>query len=191
MNRRWILLIGVLAFNACANSAKEGIECKIEMLDLTRNIQSAHQVESLTLIKLLDPDSEEAIRRYVQPKSDGSIIIIEQKHCLMYNLTVTILQPESVALNTVPARLVSTLEQTVVWKKWFNNIDAEKILNHVFESKRIKENIDQIGSISYNLNEYISTSTESSESHLRLVYLDAGTLPFSRIISIYIGVGGM
>lgn len=191
MNQRWILLIGILTFNACANSSSEDTGCKIEILDLTQSFQSANQEKILTLTKLVDPNSEEPIRRYLQPQSDGSIIIVEQKHCLMYNLTVTILLPESVELNTVPARLASTLGKTVVWKKWFSNVDAEKILNREFESKQIKAHIDQIGSISYNLDDQIVTSNESSESHLRFVNLEADTLPFSRIISIYIGVGGM
>ncbi len=191
MNQRWVLLIAILTFSVYANLDTEIQGCEIKMTDLTKSIQSAKQEKMLTLPGLVDPNSEEPIRRYVQPLSDGSLIIVEQKHCMMYNLTVTLLLPESVALDTVPGKLVSTLKKTVVWNKWFNTLDVEKILRSEFKSKRFKRQIDQVGSISYNLNDKIEASNENSESHLRLVNIEAGTLPFNRIVSIYIGVGGM
>jgi hypothetical protein len=35
------------------------------------------------------------------------------------------------------------------------------------------------------------TKNENSETLLRLVNMEAGTMPFEKIISLYIGVGGL
>jgi hypothetical protein len=191
MNQLWVLLIAILTLSFYANLDTEIQACEIEMNDLSKSIQSAKQKKIITLSGLVDPNSEEPIRRYVQAFSDGSLIIIEQKHCMMYNLTVTLLLSENATLDTVPERLASTLNKTVVWNKWFNTLDVEKILRSEFKSNQIKRKIGRVGSISYNLNDKIKTTDENSESHLRLVKLEAGILPFNRIISVYIGVGGM
>jgi len=191
MNQRWMLLITALTFNVYADSNAKVQGCEIKITDLTQSMQSINQEKIITLSELIDPNSEEPIRRYILSQSDGSLIIVEQKHCMMYNVTVTFLLPENVGLNTVPGRLASILKETVVWKKWFNHVNVEEILKNEFKSKRIKAHINQMGSISYNLNDKIETSNESSESHLRLMNIEADTLPFNQIFSIYIGVGGM
>jgi len=184
MNQRWMLLITALTFNAYADSNSEVQGCEIKITDLTQSMQIINQEKIITLSELIDPNSEEPIRRYILSQSDGSLIIVEQKHCMMYNVTVTFLLPENVGLNTVPSRLASILKETVVWKKWFNHVNVEEILKNEFKSKRIKAHINQMGSISYNLNDKIETSNESSESHLRLMNIEADTLPFNQIFSI-------
>ncbi len=191
MNQRWMLLITALTFNAYADSNAEVQGCEIKITDLTQSMQIINQEKIITLSELIDPNSEEPIRRYILSQSDGSLIIVEQKHCMMYNVTVTFLLPENVGLNTVPSRLASILKETVVWRKWFNHVNVEEILKNEFKSKRIKAHINQMGSINYNLNDKIETSNESSESHLRLMNIEADTLPFNQIFSIYIDVGGM
>ncbi|MDX2507450.1 MAG: hypothetical protein QNL62_23660 [Gammaproteobacteria bacterium] len=185
MSQWWALIFLFLAFNVNAQS------CKIEMCDLTEKIQSAKQAQVVTLSELKDPFSEEPVRRYLQPLSDGTIIIIEQKHCLMYNLTVTLLLPEGVSIDTAPSRLANILKRTQVWKKWFNTLDAGEILQGEFESMGFKSRINQKGSFSYTLDDKIKAQHENSEVLLRLVNLDSGTLPFNVVVSIYIGVGGL
>jgi hypothetical protein len=85
MIRWWILIIALIACNAYAQP------CEIEMEDLSQTIQSAGQTNVLKQSSLTDPLSNEPIRRYVQLQPDGAIIITDQKHCLMYNLSINVI----------------------------------------------------------------------------------------------------
>jgi hypothetical protein len=50
--------------------------------------------------------------------------------------------------------------------------------------------MEQPGDSSYSLDDKIIAKNESSEAILRLVNMESGILPFEKIISLYIGVGG-
>jgi hypothetical protein len=164
--------------------------CKIKMVDLTEALQAGGNGKVITA-NLTDIYSDEPIRRYVQLLSDGSIVIVEQKHCLMHNLTITVLLPEGLPIDKVPLQLSNTLNKTSVWKKWFKKLDAEEILRNEFGSERFTSNIGKIGSFTYSLDDKIRAKSENSETILRLVNLESDTLPFEKIISLYIGVGGL
>ena len=185
MNKLLLLIFFLFAGNALAEP------CKIEMSDLTETLQSAHKAKVLTVFNLTDVYSNEPIRCYVQLLSDGAIVVVEQKHCLIYNLTITILLPEGLSVDKVPLRLANTLNKTVIWKKWFKTLDAVEILRNEFSSTRFSSHIGQPGGFSYSLDDKIMSKNENSEAILRLVNLDPGTLPFKKIISLYIGVGGL
>jgi hypothetical protein len=118
-------------------------------------------------------------------------LIMRHVLCNLPNLTVTLLLPEGVSIDTAPSRLANILKKTQVWTKWFNTLDAGEILQGEFESMHFKSRINQKGSFSYSLDDKIMAKHESSEVLLRLVNLDSGTLPFNVVVSIYIGVGGL
>ncbi len=185
MKMLWLTIFFLLASNIFAES------CKIETFDLTEALQSAENSKVLTVSNLTDAYSNEPIRRYVQLLSDGSIVIVEQKHCLMYNLTITILLPEGLSTDEVPVKLSNVLNKTVAWNKWFKTLDSIKILRSEFSSKRFQSHIGQLGSYSYSLDNKIVTKNENSEAVLRLVNIESGILPFNQIVSLYIGVGGL
>jgi hypothetical protein len=185
MSKHWPLVFFLLSFNAYAEP------CKIEMKDLTESIMLVGQQQVLTLSGLTDPYSKETIRRYIQQLQDGSIIVVEQKHCLIYNLTVTVLLPEGVPIDVASKRLGSTLKKTPEWNQFFNDLNAEKILHSEFASKRFKSLVNRMGSYSYSMDDRITSKHENSEVTLNLVKLDSGTLPFNVIVSLYIGVGGL
>lgn len=183
MKKISLLFLILFANNAFAEP------CKIEMPDLTEAIQSAGNAKVLNASNLTDVYSNEPIRRYVQLLTGGSIVIVEQKHCLIQNLTITILLPEGLSVDKVPSQLANTLANTVTWKKWFNDLDALKILRSEFGSKLFKSQIGKPGSFNYSLDNKIVTKNENSEAILRLVNVEVGTLPFEHIVSLYIGVG--
>jgi hypothetical protein len=64
-------------------------------------------------------------------------------------------------------------------------------LRNEIGSERFTSNIGKIGSFTYSLDDKIRAKGENSEALLRLVNLESGTLPFEKIISLYIGVGGL
>lgn len=183
---KMLLLLFLFAFttNSFAN------QCKIEMVDLTEALQSDGN-KVITAFNLTDPRSNEPIRRYSQFFTDGSIVIIEQKHYLIYNLTVTVLLPEGFPISKIPSQLSNTLNKTFVWKKWFRKLHAEEILRNELGSERFTSNICKIGSFTYSLDDKIRAEDQNSEVLLRLVNLESEILPFERIISLYVGVGGL
>jgi hypothetical protein len=181
-------LLLLLFFLFTSNSLAE--PCKIKMVDLSETLQSDGN-KVITASNLTDIYSNEPIRRYVQIFSDGSIVITEQKHCMIYNLTITILLPEGLSIDKVPLQLSNTLNKTEVWEKWFKPLNAAEILRNEISSTRFTSQIGKPGSISYSLDDKIFTKNENSEAILRLVNVEPGTLPFEKIISLYIGVGGL
>ncbi len=183
---KWLISVFLLYI-----SIVDAQSCDIKVQDLSTIISASGKTQVHTLAELKDPYSEEPIRRYFQAFPDGAIVILEQKHCLMYNLTVTLLLPEGSAIDTAAGRLADSLELTPTWNKWFNGLKVRDILEKEFRSKRFKSQYEQNESYSYPLDGKISVSNESSETLLRLVHLEAGILPFAKIISIYIGVGGL
>lgn len=189
MNNSWSFIFILFAFAVQA----EPPACKIEMADLTEIMQSTDQGEAVTpsVLTLTDPYGEGPIRRYVQNLMDGSMLILEQKHCLIYNLTATLLLPNGLPIDTAPRRLGNILEKTPVWKKWFDALDAEAILRQAFDSGCFDPHVIKSGNLSFNLMDKIKTPDENSEAFLKVDYLDFGTVPFTTIVSIYIGVGGL
>jgi hypothetical protein len=159
-------LLLLLFFLFTSNSLAE--PCKIKMVDLSETLQSDGN-KVITASNLTDIYSNEPIRRYVQIFSDGSIVITEQKHLQLSN----------------------TLNKTEVWEKWFKPLNAAEILRNEISSTRFTSQIGKPGSISYSLDDKIFTKNENSEAILRLVNVEPGTLPFEKIISLYIGVGGL
>ena len=185
MKKIWLLFFFLFVSNAFAES------CNIEMHDLAEALQSIGNAKVLSVSNLTDANSNEPIKRYVQLLSDGSIVVVEQKHCLIYNLTITILLPEGLSIDKAPLQLSKILNKTVTWNKWFKTLNAEDILRSEFGSTRFKSNIGKFGSFSYSLDDKVTAKNENSETILRLVNIESGTLPFQQIISLYIGVGGL
>jgi len=182
------MLLLLFFFIFTTNSFAE--QCEIEVVDLTEALQSEGN-NVITAFNLTDSRSNEPIRRYVQLLPDGSIVIVEQKHCMIYNLTITVLLPEGLPIDKVPSQLSNTLNKTLVWKKWFGKLDAEEILRNEIGSERFTSNIGKIGSFTYSLHDKIRAEDENSDVILDLVNLESGALPFEKIISLYIGVGGL
>ncbi|MEJ2612239.1 MAG: hypothetical protein P8179_19780 [Candidatus Thiodiazotropha sp.] len=165
--------------------------CDIGMPDLKEVIESVNKANVLVIAGLTDPNSEEPIRRYVQALSDGSIMLIEQKHCTMYNFTITLLLPDAVSDSVASQRLGDMLEKMPVWSKWFNKKNPNDILKAEFNATRFKTHQDEAQSFSYALDDKIFAETEGSEVVLSYAHLDSNQLPFSSVFSIYIGVGGI
>ena len=181
-----LLLTGIMLFYCCPAFAGQ---CPVKMEDISQIIEATGNSGVLTLT---DPDSEEKIRRYTQQQDDGSIVIVEQKHCQIYNLTVTLLLPEGVSIDTAPRKLAGIVEQTPIWKKFFNDLRGEKILKKEFSSTRFQSYFARQKIFCYSLDDLISSRTESSEALIKVVnFEEPDILPVSLIISFYIGAGGL
>ncbi len=185
ITRQWPWLIFFVSFGAAAQP------CQIKMVDLAPALQSSGSGQVITVSGLRDIHSDEPVRRYLQVLPDGVMAVIEQKHCLMYNLTVTLMLPEGQTPEKAADLLSGILKKTVVWKKWFQAVDAAKILRDELAGKCFLARLDQQGSVALALDRKISANNENSEVLLTVVKPDSGTLPFKTIISLYVGVGGL
>lgn len=181
----WIVFWVLLVSNAVAS------ECTYDVPDISQMIQMPNSGKVSTAFGLKEPGSRETIRRYVQQLSDGVIGIVEQRHCLMQNLTVFIILPDDVPLETAPARLAGITEKTPEWQKWFKGVNLKKALEDEFASKRFKARLKEGRPCQFGINERVSASGESSEVGLALVDLKENMFFYKYIISLYIGIGGL
>ena len=163
MSRWWSLIY--LYFFLVVNALAE--PCTVAMTDLSAALQSDSRGQVLGVSGLSDPYSNEPVSRYVQLLPDGAMLVVEQKNCLMYNLTVTLLLPEGVALDGVPEVLATTLAKTDVWEKWFGKLDAAQILRSEFASPRLSSQLNQPGSVSYPLDDKISAASEQQRNAVK------------------------
>jgi hypothetical protein len=180
-----VLLLLFISFSVWAD------QCVIKMPDLKKVIESVNKADVLEISDLTDQNSDEPVRRYVQVLSSGEVMMIEQKHCSMYNLTITLLLPDTATRSTASHRLSDILVKMPVWKKWFNKLNPKDILKAELNSTRFKSHQEEARSFEYALDNKISAEAEDSEVLLSYANLDPYSLPFRTIFSIYIGVGGM
>jgi hypothetical protein len=185
MKKGWILVFVFLPITIFAEP------CKIKMPDLSSALKATNGADVISVRGLTDTYSNEPIRRYIQAWPVGVIAIIEQKHCEIYNLTVTLLLPEGEPIDHLHDQFSKILRQTDIWQEWFKSQDPSKIFKHEFGSKRFLAHIGQLGSYSYAMDDQIMCKDENSEALLRVVNLEAGSLPFKRIVSFSLSVGGL
>lgn len=183
---KWFISIAFLVLIRSGYSS-----CAIDMIDLTSQIRTVTRSSAINSIDLVDQYSKEPVRRYVQLLKDGSIIILEQKNCLMYNLSLTFLLPEDYSLEKAHTLVADVLEATDIWSKWFHTLDAGEIFDNEFSSERFLSSMKQSPQFSYSMDDKIRATDESSEVILSFAKFETDYTPYSRFISIYIGVGGI
>lgn len=180
----WLFLVALFTGSAQADS------CQIQMTDLTVALESLHKGTVVRLTSAEDPDSGEPVARYAQVFDDGTIVFIEQKHCMMYNLTVTVIIPAERPLSTAADRIAVPLEQTVTWKKWLAPLNAREILDRELHTKRFAYSKAATAGTTISLDHAIHSTSEHTEALLTVIDMSSAPLPYRAIVSLYLGVGG-
>lgn len=180
----WPFLAVLLAGSAQADS------CQIQATDLTPVLESLHKGTVIRFAATDEPDSGEPVARYAQVFDDGTIVFIEQKHCMMYNLTATVIIPAERPLSTAAERIAVPLEQTVIWKTWLAPLNAREILDRELHSKRFAYGKAATASTTISLDHAMQSTSEHSEALLTVINLLSAPLPYQAIVSLYLGVGG-
>jgi len=177
-----IVLLGIsLSLVACAD------DCSVKITDISSKLERINTISSFNSVSLVDQYSEEPIQRYSILFKDGAIGILEQKHCLMHNLSVSILAPEDYPLDKVSKNLSELVKTTTTWNKWFKDQALEKILMVELASKTFTSNPNA----SQSLDDKLTLSNEGSEIILSVSTINSSGSPYEKIISIYLAVGGM
>jgi hypothetical protein len=184
MKKYWILIFILLSFDIQAG------QCKIKNDDLAASMQNINHASVIKQYSI-DLDSKEPVQRYIQVLPNRTMLVVEQKHCTIYNLTITLFLPKEIPVSTAPQILSRVLVKTPIWKKWFQQTNATTTLKNIFKSTDIRSRIMKSESFSYGLDDAITAQSESSEALLRVDHLDDDISPFSNIVSLYISVGGM
>lgn len=163
------------------------LECPIDNLDITERLRELSGVRQLGSVDLVDPDSEEPIRRYLLLLDGGTTAVVQQKNCEIHNLSVSLfVQGED---HAGFARIMSRLAAAApTWTKWFGETALEPVLGRALASKRFA---GREGVVTESLDESISSPGESSEVLLSRFPLDRDLMPYDRALTLSISVGGL
>lgn len=179
-----ILILGIsTSLGACACAG----DCSIKITDVSSKLESMNTISSVNSVSLVDQYSEEPVQRYSILFKDGVIGILEQKHCTMYNLSVSILVPEDYPLDKASKTLSEMVKTTTTWNKWFKNKALEKILIIELASKTFTSSPNA----SQSLDDKLTLSDGGSETTLSISEINFSGSPYEKIISIYLAIGGM
>ncbi len=174
------MLLGlVMCLGACAS------ECQIKLVDLSAELSQLEGVESVNKIKLLDPYSEEPIYRYSLLYQDGMLGILEQKHCVMSNLSASLLVGDDVESSLISSRLAKLLLVTPTWREKFAKQPIEKTILDGFMNQEKSG-----ASESISLDDKIKLANENSEISLATADVSSIGFAYAKIVTFYLGVGG-
>lgn len=163
------------------------VECPIPNPDLSDRFRALKGVQVSRSMDLVDPDSEEPVRRYVLVLDGGTTAIVQQKNCQMQNLSVMLLASGDNAADAA-GPLAKLLKSTVTWTESFEKVDIEPILARALASKAFSSDATSV--VTESLNDKVSASAESSEVVLSMAPLDHNLMPYGRAVAITIAVGG-
>lgn len=184
MNRTLLPLAAALALVGHVAAA-----CPIAAADLSQRLQALPDVQAVSAANLMDRRSQEPIRRYVATFADGSIVVLEQKHCEVENLTATLFATEAVPGDAALAHLSNALASSDVWQREFGEAGRAS-LDGVFRSDRARNGMDSGNTFEMSLEDSLA-SGGGAETALIYSDLSADGDSIASATTIYVGVGGM
>lgn len=181
-----ILLIGLGAIGSFAWSTQQARACSLPMTDLSMRLTG----KPVPAFEMVDPRSEETIRRYARSLEDGSMMVLEQKHCEIENVSVIILSLDSEPSKANEASMAAALEATETWQKWFGGTDAMAAVSSALNHPMLKTAVDAGTPAAIGADDAISARGESSEAVVSFTPLeDMGS--FRSITALTVSVGGL
>ena len=176
-------MIGVvLGFVLCFGGVGAAAACSITAEDVSAQVSHALGGVAVAQSALTDPDSGEPIRRYVASMPDGNVVVLDQKHCEIHNLSATVLSVAPVPDAETLGVLVAAITATPEWADQMHGAD----LGPALEAAAAR-----IGTAPMlSLTEWAETVNPTAEV---LLFHSAATeaMPFVGITSLVIGIGGL
>ena len=163
--------------------------CSISNLDLRNVIEKQFRDDQVDTYEYIDGNSEEPILRYTISGESGDIIILEQKHCEIYNLRLSILSVESVPSSKSLVKIQDILSLTVVWSNFFDTASAGRLAEDLVLS--LHGLTDKEKSVFFPLGSEFYTASENSEVYVDYQIFDSYTFQFRSQLSLSISVGGL
>ncbi|WP_028863892.1 hypothetical protein [Psychromonas aquimarina] len=158
-------------------------ECTVNTVELSEVIRPLSEVVDVSSNK--GTDGYETYLRQVVTYKDNSLAIIEQKNCLIHNLTVTLLSTEGAESKKVN-RIVDLLQTSPLIQKQF---EIDKINTALIESLK-KEGAAGSGKpVSIDLSSKIFAKTIHSEVSLDYATLGDNLPLYYDTFTIYVAAG--
>jgi len=170
-------LIGVLWLASPFGVAAEQA-CPVVAQDLTPMLQASFPTAQITVTHGKDIDSEEPIRRTLVGLANSNVLLVEQRHCKIYNLTVTLLDAARLTNDETMALLLKPVAVAPTWTQHFG--DAPK---DAFKNTAVVQGTT-------GLDDTVRSVNGDAEI---LLQHDVGGMSesgFDRVTTLYIGVDG-
>ncbi len=165
-------------------------DCSVQLVDIGAEMAGLVPGAAIATSDAVDPDSNEPVRRYALILADGSLLTLEQKHCMMANVTATLLSPEPEPSPEGLDALARAQALTPTAMQWFGD-EMAPALGEEFASPRFQEALGVPGGSSYSIDDRLSASGESSEVIVGAAQLSDPLSPYESIVWVYVGVGGL
>jgi lambda repressor-like predicted transcriptional regulator len=163
---------------AAASVASAQVACPIQAQDLSAGLQAAYPAAQMIVTEALDPDSEEPIRQTVVSLAGGNLLIVEQRHCEMYNLSVTLL--DATRLDDA-ATLDILLSAVAIAPEWTGHFGGTP--QAAFARLALTDGLQNLSDRAEAVREASEILIQHTEDALPESGFDAAT-------TLYIGIGG-
>ncbi|MBQ0730604.1 MAG: hypothetical protein KBT75_07880 [Oleispira antarctica] len=184
MIKRYLTCCLVILFSV-ANV--EASQCTYQDKDLTDSLSKLDNVISVASEKQVPhPTTEKALKHVVIFKG-GDVAIIEQKNCVIFNLSINMLASEDTSEEVIVKRLSDLIQVTPVISKYFENTNFNNDINT--NIKKGNFNLTQNNVFELNLTDEIPGG--NVETEMAFVYTPNSSMYalYSRSIAFYLGAG--
>jgi len=158
------------------------------MLDLTGSLEASGQPVQVSAFK--ERNGGSPVRQYIQSLGDGDVLLVEQNHCEMENLTVSLWTANAKPGALKIAQLARGLEASAIWQRAFGDVRAEDALKTALEWQEVRKRLEARAPFTYGIDEALSSKTESSFASIAFAPVEGNGGAIERVVSIYIGIGG-
>jgi hypothetical protein len=183
-----ILSVALCAATLAGGAAGAAAGCTVPLEDLTGRIGEAFGSGAVLATGRTDPGSGEPVRRYVVDLPGGDLLVLEQQHCEMRNLRVTLLSPEASPPLSAVESMAAVLALTPEWQEGFPESDARAVL--LDGAARLREVAGGPAEFSYPVDDRIASPAYASEAILSLQSAESYAAQFRSMMSLYLGIGG-
>lgn len=184
-------LAGALALLVAAQPAMaRTAPCPVGIAKLDRSLRALPGATGVLSTIRRDPDSGEPVRRTVVETAGGTTLVVEQKNCTMWNLSVTLLT-RGASPSEAELRLMGrALATTPLWRKWFAGTDAPDFAARRMIAPAARARMAAGAGYAVPLDSELVATGASSEALLAWVAGEPRSAPWAGMLTLTISVGG-
>ena len=165
----------------------EASQCIYQDKDLTDSLLKLDDVIGVTSEKQVPHPTTEKPLKHVVIFQGGDVAIIEQKNCVIFNLSISMLAAEDTSEEIIVKRISDILQTAPVISKYFESTDFNKDIKA--NLKNGNSTLSQNDAFELNLTGKISSETAITEMALIYIPNNAMHLLYNRSIEFYLGAG--
>lgn len=184
-------LAGALALLALSPSAPAlAAPCPVRIANLDRALRALPGAVGLLSTSRRDPDSGEPVRRTVVETASGTTLVVEQKNCAMWNLSVSLLTPGASPGEADLRLMGKALGATPLWRTWFAGTDATRFATRRLVTEALRARLAQGERLAVPLDAELAAKGANSEALLAYAPGEPRAAPWAGMLTLTISVGG-